>query len=195
MAFDGCDNLTNISIPNSVTSIGNGAFMNCYSLTSITIPDSVTSIGAMAFLLCTSLTAINVASDNTNYSSDQGILYNKNRTLLLTYPSGKTGSAFTIPNGVTNIGLLAFFGCTRLTSVTIPISVTSIGEVAFAACPNLASVTFQRANTTFISSGVAPSFNSASSLWTAYNAGGIGTYTTTAPVDNNTSVWTKYHNK
>jgi hypothetical protein len=138
-AFIGCTSLTSVTMPNSVTSIGEEAFVEC-SLTSITIPNSVTSIGKWAFEDCTSLTAINVNSDNTAYSSQDGVLYNKNKTAIIQYPKGKTG-AYTIPNSVTSIGERAFRDCTSLTSVTIGSGVTSIGRGAFWECTGLTSVT------------------------------------------------------
>ena len=142
-AFSGCSGLTGeLIIPNSVTSIGNGAFFFCTGLTSITIPNSVTSIGDDAFLFCTGLTSINVASDNSNYCSVDGVLFNKDKTTLIQYPEGKQG-AYTIPNSVTSIGDFAFRTCTGLTSVTIPNSVTSIGWEAFAWCSGLISVTIE----------------------------------------------------
>jgi hypothetical protein len=115
-----------VSIPNSVTAIGNGAF-NYSGLTSVTIPRSVTTIGNEAFIGCTGLTSIRVDAANTQYSSGNGALFDKNKTALVSYPGGKTGG-YTIPNSVTTVGDWAFSGCTGLTSVTIPNSVTSIGE-------------------------------------------------------------------
>ena len=139
-AFYGCSSLTSVTIPASVDSIGNYAFSNCKGLTSVTIPASVDSIGVYAFSECTGLTSINVASKNPNYCSVNGVLFNKNRTTLISYPGGKQG-AYSIPNSVTSIGFGAFAGCTGLTSVTIPNSVTSIGVGAFAGCSSLTSVT------------------------------------------------------
>jgi len=169
--------ITNITIPNSITSIENSAFRGFTNLTAInvdsgnanysseqgvlynknkstlinypagktgttfTIPNSVTSIEDYAFYECDSLTSINVDSGNANYSSDQGVLYNKNKTTLVKYPEGKTGTTFTIPNSVTSIGNFAFYNCSSLASVTIPNGVTSIGDYAFYNCSSLASVT------------------------------------------------------
>ena len=140
-AFSGCTSIKSITIPNSVTSIGSSAFYWCTSLTSITIPDSVTSIGNWAFSGCSSLTAINVATGNKNYTSVNGVLFNKDKTELICYPAGKTGKSYTIPDGVTEIGERAFYGCASLTSITIPDGVTSIGESAFYDCTNLTSIT------------------------------------------------------
>ena len=121
----------------TVTSIGKDAFSTCGSLTSVTIPNSVTFIGDNAFS-CSRLENINVDSENVNYSSIDGILYNKEATNLIRCPKAKTSA--TIPNSVTTISEKAFSGC-DLTSVTIPNSVISIGDNAFQRCSNLTSVT------------------------------------------------------
>ena len=140
-AFDYCTSLTSVTIPNSVTSIGGSAFCGCSSLTSVTIPNSVTNIGERAFAWCTSLTSIDVESDNPNYCSVDGVLFNKDKTKLIQYPISNARTEYTIPNSVTSIGKSAFSGCSRLTAVTIPNSVTSIGEGAFSGCGSLTSVT------------------------------------------------------
>ncbi len=141
MAFYKCSSLTSITIPDSVTSIGSSAFSDCSKLRSITIPNSVTSIGAWAFNGCTGLTAINVAMENQNYVSPDGVLYNKDKTTIICYPAGKKGNNYKIPDGVTEIGSIAFSRCSSLTSVTIPNSVTSIGSGAFNGCTSLTRVT------------------------------------------------------
>ena len=147
MAFYKCSSLTSITIPDSVTSIGSSAFSDCSKLRSITIPNSVTSIGAWAFNGCTGLTAINVAMENQNYVSPDGVLYNKDKTTIICYPAGKKGNNYKIPDGVTEIGSIAFSRCSSLTSVTIPNSVTSIGSGAFNGCTSLTRVTIPKSVT------------------------------------------------
>ena len=139
-AFTNCTGLRSITIPNRVTSIGPEAFFNCAKLTSVTIPNSVTSISASAFGNCKALQSISVEDGNTYYSSQDGILYNYDKTTLIYCPTGKVGSV-TIPNSVTSIGGSAFSNCTKLTSVTIPSSVTTIDRYAFNGCTKLTSVT------------------------------------------------------
>ena len=129
--------LTKVIIPNSVTHIGQGAFYYNKQLTSITIGSGVTNIGIEAFGDCDNLTTINVDSGNVAYSSQDGVLYNKNKTTLVAYPKGKTAVSFTIPNSVTSIEDYAFENCTNLTNVIIPNTVTSIGERAFHGCTGI----------------------------------------------------------
>jgi hypothetical protein len=121
-----------------VTAIGDWAFSGD-SITVVTIPNSVTNIGGGAFAYCSSLTAINMETNNPAYSSVSGVLFDKSQTTLIEYPSGKVGS-YSIPNSVTSIGDDAFAYCYGLNSVTIPNSVTSIGDGAFADCYGLTSV-------------------------------------------------------
>jgi hypothetical protein len=116
-AFGACTSLTSVTIPNGVTSIGLGAFADCINLTSITIPGSVKNISELAFFQSSKLTSINVAPDNANYSSEDGVLFNKNKTALLICPQGKNG-AYTIPKTVTKLGEIAFKECRGLTSIT-----------------------------------------------------------------------------
>jgi BspA type Leucine rich repeat region (6 copies) len=145
--FKGYTGLTSVSIPNSVTSIGLEAFNTCTSLTTITIPINVTTIGTGAFGRCTNLTTIDVDQNNTNFTSTNGVLFNKNKTTILKYPQGKTQITYTIPDSVTVIDLGVFSFCTSLTYMAIPSSITSIGISAFNGCTNLANVYFyQTAN-------------------------------------------------
>ncbi len=103
MAFYQCSDLAWISITNGVTSIGDNAFSYCKKLKDITIPDSVTSIGERVFMNCTAITSINVDDNNPNYTSIDGVLYNKTATELIEYPSGKKDTSYSIPDGVTSI--------------------------------------------------------------------------------------------
>lgn len=132
--------LTAFTIPEGVVSLGESVFEYCENLTSITIPASVTSMWGSAFSGCTNLTSIQVANGNMNYSSADGVLFDKNQSTLITYPCGLAGE-YTIPNSVTSIGNYAFMYCSGLTNVTIPDSVTSIGFRAFDGCYELTDLT------------------------------------------------------
>ena len=140
-AFKSCSGLTSVTIPESVTNIGYASFHNCDNLASLTIPNSVTSVGVAAFATCNKLTSIIVENGNSSFTSEDGVLFNKDKTSLICFPAGKTQSTYTIPESVTRISSYAFDSCNKLTSVDIPNSVTSIGEWVFSACSGLTSVT------------------------------------------------------
>ena len=127
-AFRNCTGLTSVTIPNSVTSIDSYAFESCSGLTSVTIPNSVTSIDSYAFYNCSGLTSVTIPNSVTSIGS-----------YAFQFCSGL--SSITIPNSVTSIASYAFCYCSGLTSVTIPNSVTSIGYGAFYGCSGLTSVT------------------------------------------------------
>jgi BspA type Leucine rich repeat region (6 copies) len=120
--------VTSITIPNSVTSIGNYAFRDCWAITSITIPNSVTSIGMEAFYNCQRLASVTIPSSVTSIGDS-----------AFSYCIGLT--SITIPSSVTSIGDSAFRACIVLTSITIPSSVTSIGGGVFSECASLTSIT------------------------------------------------------
>lgn len=119
--------------------IGEYMFHNCTQLTSISIPDSITSIAYSAFDGCRSLREIIVSKGNSSYSSGDGVLFNKDKSFLISCPNSKSNS-YTIPNSVTSIRSSAFQDCSRLTSITIPNSVTWIGTSTFQDCSGLTSI-------------------------------------------------------
>ena len=138
-AFCECSNLTSIFIPISVTEVGYRAFFGCSGLTSMTIPASVTEIGEQIFFRCTSLTDIIIHPDNPVFASENGILLNKDKTILIRYPEGRQGN-YVISDSVVRIKNRAFEDCTGLISVVIPDSVTVIEESAFDCLDGLTSV-------------------------------------------------------
>ena len=162
-AFSGCDKLKSVSIPEGVLSIANGTFINCSNLSNINLPDSVTSIGEDAFTSCNSLTVLRIPKgvksidgdiaygcsslanilvddENSEYSSVDGVLFNKNCAAIVRYPEGKKDTAYRIPASVVSIGTNAFSNCSGLTSVEIPNGVTNIGSAAFYDCEGLTSL-------------------------------------------------------
>ena len=149
--FNSCTSLAAVTIPSSVTFIGNSVFQSCTSLTTVTIPASVTSIGVDVFHSCLVLISIEVNSNNINYASVDGVLFNKLITTLIKYPAGKTQTTYSIPSSVTSIITNAFQSCTFITSVTIPSSVTSIGNNVFNACLALISIEVNSNNINYAS--------------------------------------------
>ncbi|HNU99604.1 MAG TPA: leucine-rich repeat domain-containing protein, partial [Verrucomicrobiota bacterium] len=122
-----------------VVGIADKAFEGSVDMTSVTIPASVTTIGAWVFKGCTSLAAIEVRTSNTAFRSIEGVLFNKMQTKLLACPGAREG-AYAVPGSVTSIETGAFHGCARLTSLTIPRNVTAIRAGAFGGCTGLTSV-------------------------------------------------------
>ena len=127
-AFEGCSNLTSIVIPNSITCIGDGTFYWCENLTNVTIPDSVTSIGYGAFLGCSQLTSITIPNSVTSIGRDA-------------FSECTRLTSLHINDNIRKIENGTFAGCTSLSSVTIPNSVTEIDDNAFRGCTNLTSIT------------------------------------------------------
>ena len=148
-AFSFSLDLTSVTIPNSVSIIGESAFSNT-GLTSVSIPNSVTSISSDAFAY-SPLTSISVDADNPNYSDIDGVLLNKDKTTIITYPAGKN-VVYTIPDQVTTIGEKAF-SYTGLTSVAIPKSVKTISSNAFAESYALTSISVDADNPDYSDEG------------------------------------------
>lgn len=120
-----------------VTAIGSNAFSGCASLSKVSVSDTVESIDLTAFDNCTALSEYSVSDGSKSFSSDLGVLFNADKTRLVSCPAGKTGS-YTVPETVQTIGDKAFFCCRGLESVEIPDSVTVICEGAFENCAKLA---------------------------------------------------------
>ena len=150
LEFDYCIFLKSITLPNNLKTIGDGAFMHCESLAKIYIPASVETITAYQYPMFymsyggikdMKLAEINVDENNQNYSSVDGVLYNKDKTELLRYPIAKEGSTYEFPSDVKSslkvIANRAFYYCYNLNSITLPEGVTTIRDNAFELCINL----------------------------------------------------------
>lgn len=141
-SFWSCNILVKANIPDAVTSIGNRAYYNC-ALTSVTIPKNVSSIGNNPFNKCESLTEILVNSQNAYFTAVSGVLFNKEKTALISYPIKKSGSSYSVPSGVTTLKS-ASMEYTTLTSITLPTTLTTIEDYSLAYCPNLTSITIPK---------------------------------------------------
>lgn len=139
-AFSDCYSLAKINIPNGVKSIGEDAFISCESLTNVNIPESVENIGSGAFSHCTSITEFYVDKGNNYYASEEGVLFNRDKTTLIAYPAGDLQNKYIIPESITVIGNDAFSSCINLSDIKIPNSVTRIGSGAFMKCSNLEEI-------------------------------------------------------
>ena len=133
-AFWWCKSLTSINIPNSVTNIGDSVFAWCSSLFNINIPSSVVNMNGNPFCDWNG----DLHNDSKAFIYEQQVLFNKDKTTLITYRSKDTN--YIIPNSVTNIGDHAFYNCESLTNINIPNSVTNIGNDAFSNCESLTSI-------------------------------------------------------
>ena len=143
-AFEGCYQLESVILPDSVTRIDADAFYTC-GLKSVEISKYITDIGENAFSQCDNLAELVVDTENHNYCAQDSVLFNKDCTVLICYPNGKTpwgteNAAYSVPNTVTRIGKDAF-SLSRLSKITIPESVIAINERAFWSCSNLSEIT------------------------------------------------------
>ena len=129
-----------VIIPGSITIIRDGAFSSCPALTSITIPEGVETIGKDVFYACLGLEEFIVADENKNFTTIDGILTNKEKTVLVQFPNAKS-SDVSIPESIMLIGEGAFAGCDNVNSVSMPDNVTTIAPWAFADCEHLTKIT------------------------------------------------------
>lgn len=131
--------IESVTLPDSLTTIEKNAFYNCEKLKSVTIPQNVSSIGLAAFvegLSESSLTEIKVDPENPYFSEKDGVVFSKDGTKLIVFPSGRSGD-YQIPDGTVSVGDYAFYYCVNVSSITIPGSVRSLGEGAFGNCSSL----------------------------------------------------------
>lgn len=134
--------ITSIEVPDSVTSIGEMAFLGCTSLKSVKLSTGVAKIDKNAFGSCSALQEIQVAKDNPNFSSLNGVLYSKKQDTLVIYPAAKTDAAYIIPSDVTSVAMYAFSENPYLETLTIPNSLIKVGDSAFYNCKNLRAVSY-----------------------------------------------------
>ncbi|WP_269540240.1 leucine-rich repeat domain-containing protein [Cerasicoccus fimbriatus] len=146
-------------IPDGVTTIALNAFSQCNNLTTINIPSSLIAFDGIPFNVCVNLSVINVASDNERFASQQGALFNKDKTNLIQYPIGKEETNYTIPGSVVSINPYAFYASKKLLTVVIPDTVLSIGEGAFYFCENLVDVSIGNGVTTISANAFSLCFN------------------------------------
>jgi hypothetical protein len=174
-AFKVCSELASVIIPDSVACIGDDAFSSCYALRTVMIPASVVAIGENTFNHCLSLADIMVDESNPCYKSGDGVLFDKNQTVLFKCPQGKAGG-YVIPTQVTQIWSEAFSQCNNLTSVSIHANVTRIGKYALDNCANLNAISVDKMNSIYSSiDGVL--FNKSQSVIIQYPTGKVGNYT------------------
>jgi hypothetical protein len=136
-AFYGCERLEQVMLPENLTSIGDFAFMNCERLKELSLPVGIVSLGPNAFNSCFSLQTLTVDRGNMFFSSDEGVLYDKQQTRLIKYPEDKASTSYTLPDSVTVIDAGAFRECSGLNLVVLGNQVRSIGAGAFDHCSNL----------------------------------------------------------
>lgn len=139
-AFNNCPSMRTIKLPEGLERIGSNAFFGCRMLYSISIPASVSYIGSEVFSYCDRLKSITVDRNNMHYSSIDDVLFNKDRSVLIRYPSAKIREIYYIPYSVKKIDSGAFLDCTEIFKVVIPRSVTYIGNNAFFGCVNMTSI-------------------------------------------------------
>ncbi len=140
--MDYAQNLSSLVIPEGVIHIGEGAITECPWLQTVAVPASAEFIGTWNFADCPALKEINVHAANLNYSSHEGVFFDKNGTTLIMYPEAKVGD-YVVPDGVETIQQYAFDSCYGLTSISMPASLALIQSHALIRLTNLEFILFQ----------------------------------------------------
>jgi hypothetical protein len=140
-SFKGCSELSSIKIPNSVVQIDELAFAECANLKTVVLPSSLISIGTDLFYNCNNLVTIEIDKSNQNFMTEDGILYDKTKTKIITFPTSKHGN-YKLPTTIKSIGNALFYG-SSIDSIVIPASVKSIGSYSFCECKSLSTVTIE----------------------------------------------------
>ncbi|MCQ2405496.1 MAG: leucine-rich repeat domain-containing protein [Clostridia bacterium] len=143
-AFNECAALEKVTLPASLTTLGQFAFSGCVRLTEITLPALLEDLGDAAFMGCTSLKTIAVNKKNGWFTVENGVLYNKNKTTLVCYPSGLAGTTFAVPDTVATIAPYAFAVNHTLTAVTLSDSLTELGDRAFEYVTEIKTITLPK---------------------------------------------------
>ena len=177
-AFEKCKSLKSVQLPSTLKTLNIASFENCSALTSITIPDSVTSWGNYVFFgcqqletvyvgkslagmsvdgpftYCYKLQSIDVSPENPNYCSIDGVVFNKDTTVLVEYPRGRTSDTYVIPEGVTTIGKGAFETCRTIVHLTMPEGFTTINTYGLRDCPGIEELSFPSTMTTLANTAI-----------------------------------------
>jgi hypothetical protein len=149
-AFQNCKVLETVNF-SSVKTIGQDILYGCDKVTTVTVPASVTDLDDWAFRGCAKLTEIVVSSGNMNYTSESGVLFSKDKTVMMSYPAGKPDIAYTVPSTVKTIKQFAFYDNILIETVTIPNSVTSMSNGTFVRCISLKAINIDGTNSNCVS--------------------------------------------
>lgn len=136
-AFSDCDNLEHVALPETLLSLGDCAFDHCEGLTGIALPDSLEQVGKNPFHACANLFDIFVSPEHAYLSTIDGVLFSKPDRRLVCYPMGYSAGRYSVPEGVLDIGAMAFDRDLYIEEVVLPKSLVSIGDEAFNGCEGL----------------------------------------------------------
>ena len=200
-AFNGCKNLKEINIEN-IGYIADSAFAYT-GLVNVNISKSTFNLGYGVFAFCDKLQNINVASENTSFCSVDGVLYSKDKKILMEYPRGRTSEGYEVLGSTTSIQNQAFYGCNTINTIKLPDGLKSIGRYAFSLCKNLSSINIPSA-VEKIDAGTFSGSNNLTSVYIPLSVVTIGEYVTNGcgklniecerNEDEIPSTWNKYWN-